>query len=147
MAICTFEGPHRFLSNFWMSPVVYDGQTYPSVEHAYQAAKTHNPEAQKLFQLGGEVAHSPGQAKKMGRILVLRPDWEQVKLGVMRELILRKFLDLELSQKLKATGSHVLVEGNWWHDQFWGDCRCDKHVNTPGENHLGKILMDIRASL
>lgn len=146
MAICAFIGPHRFLSNFWMASIEFEGLTYPTLEHAYQAAKSLSPLDRVLFT-SAQCSHNPAHAKKLGRRIVLRRDWEQVKLPIMRELVTRKFQDPKLAQKLRATGSHVLVEGNWWHDQFWGDCRCDKHVNTPGENHLGKILMDIRASL
>lgn len=88
----------------------------------------------------------PGEAKKMGNDLELRPDWEEVKLTVMEILVRQKFLYPEYMELLLTTKSY-LEEGNYWHDQFWGNCMCKKHIETPGENHLGKILMQIRHEL
>lgn len=127
-----FEGEYEFLSNFYVEE---SGMT---LEHYYQAAKTTDPEWVRKI-LG---ADTPNLAKKLGQLCPLRPDWEDVKLEVMEELLLGKFEpDTELTEKLLATGSAHLVEGNWWGDTYWGVCRGE------GENHLGHLLMEVRAML
>lgn len=130
-----FDGDYDFLSNFHMHPVTLDGVVYPSNEHAYQAAKTLDQAEREYVR----TRTTPGLAKKAGRRNVtLRPDWDQVKLGVMEDLCRQKFQDPQLRKLLLATAPHDLVEGNWWNDTFWGVC------NGRGENHLGQILMGIR---
>ncbi len=132
--IDSFHGAYRFLSNFWPAPVVLDGVTYPTVEHAYVAAKTLDTDIRQQIA----AIEKPGDVKRFGRKLTLRPDWEEVKLDVMTDLVGQKFTDPDLRAKLDATGDTDLVEGNTWGDTFWGVCR------GKGENHLGKILMAVR---
>lgn len=139
MAITQFDGPHAFLSNFYPSPVRLDGLEYPTVEHAFQAAKTHDPEARRRIR----TAPTPGQAKRLGRQVQLRADWEQVKVGIMRSLLVQKFAEPELKALLRATGSEPLIEGNTWNDRIWG-CTWDGKTWI-GQNHLGKLLMSLRA--
>ncbi len=111
-----FRGEYKFLSNFWVHNVYLEGRVYPSVEHAYQAAKTlHSEERSVIAQCA-----SPSKAKKLGRQVTLRPDWEVVKLSIMHNLVRCKFQSEGLAGKLLATGEDVLVEGNWWGDTFWG---------------------------
>ena len=133
--IDNFDGEYRFLSNFFCpSPVTLDGVVYPSVEHAYQAAKTLNPFERQMF-----IPITCGQAKRLGRKVTLRPDWEEVKIDVMRSLLKQKFAEgTELRQMLDLTKPEELVEGNTWKDRFWGVCE------GVGENWLGKLLMEIR---
>lgn len=135
LMIDDFSGKNHFLSNFFMAEVVYEGMTYPSSEHAYQAAKTlDNQERERISQL-----LTPALAKKAGKHVDLRADWEQVKIPIMTEIVRDKFVrHPELKQRLLDTGDALLVEGNWWHDTFWGVC------NGRGRNYLGKILMQIR---
>ncbi len=133
-----FEGQYRFLSNFWPCEVELDGLPYKSTEAAYQAAKTLD-EAERE-----EIRHAKTAAatKKLGRKICLRPDWERVKLGIMRDLIRQKFTKHEvLKQRLIDTNPAELIEGNYWNDKFWGVC------NGEGDNHLGRILMEVRAEL
>lgn len=128
-----FEGKYRFLSNFY--PCFPDGL---SVEHRYQAAK-----AISFFDWYW-VLSSPnaGIAKKRGRQIEVRKDWEQVKLNIMEQLLNHKFLNNpDLKKLLLDTGERELIEGNWWGDTFWGVC------NGIGENHLGKLLMKVRKEL
>lgn len=134
-----FEGAHRFLSNFYTAPVEFEGLSYPSVEHAYVAAKTLDQNERV------HIAHigTAREVKAYGRKLKLRPDWEQVKLGIMEELLRKKFAWPDLRQDLIDTGDHELIEGNWWGDKFWG---VDLKTNQ-GKNHLGKLLMKIRSEL
>jgi len=131
--IDSFDGEYRFLSNFWPAEVEFEGIKFPSVENAYQAAKTLDLEERKRL-----AAMTSGQAKKAGKKLEIRPDWESVKVAVMENLVWQKFQNAELMAKLKATGEKPLIEGNWWGDTFWGICR------GKGKNELGRILMQVR---
>lgn len=136
MDILEFQGEHRWLSNFWPATVTLDGVIFPSIEHAYQAAKTH-PSQREPFQ-----NCTAGQAKKLGRTVEMRADWEQVKVPTMRLLIEQKFAPCtDLGEKLKATGDGKIVEGNQWGDVFWGVC------GGRGQNWLGRLIMERRAFL
>jgi len=139
--ISQFKNEFEFLSNFYTSPFVYDGYCWPTVEHAFQAAKAKFPTERWLIR----IAKSPTIAKKKGRRLLLRKDWEQVKVSIMTELVWLKFeYNPTLRDKLLDTDSAELIEGNYWHDNFWGDCFCKKCSNQKGKNMLGFILMEIR---
>jgi ribA/ribD-fused uncharacterized protein len=135
-----FRGDYAFLSNFYPAPISYMGQTYANNEAAFQAQKTLSAREQRKFCIFR--MHNPSDAKKLGRDLTLRPDWEKVKVRFMYEICMCKFMqNPELRDKLLATGESTLVEGNNWGDYFWGK------VNNCGENQLGIILMDVRAKL
>lgn len=131
------DGPYGFLSNFYVCQVELDGHSYCSLEHAYQAAKTLDMNERTKIR----AAATPGQAKKLGQEVTLRSDWEQIKIQVMEGLLLKKFSHPHLMLSLLGTGDEQLVEGNWWGDTFWGVCR------GRGQNHLGKLLMKVRAAL
>ena len=136
--IDSFDKEYAFLSNFYEAPVEWEGITYPSNEHAFQAAKVINP----VKRLEIAAAATPGQAKRMGRSVNLRHDWEQVKYNVMLDIVLAKFHQHpDLAEALLDTGDAELIEGNWWNDTTWGVC------NGVGTNWLGKILMSVRAQL
>jgi len=141
--VSSFRGRHTFLSNFYPARVEFEGGVCPSVEHAYQAAKTLDLERRLPFQTTGIKGNniSAATAKKFGRRLLLRPDWESVKLDVMATCLKSKFSDLELRDRLLATGDEELVEGNDWGERFWGVCF------GSGENHLGRLLMKLREEL
>jgi len=119
-----------FLSSFWPATVY----GYPSVENAYQAAKTTDKALRQQFRKCASA-----QAKRLGRKLPLLD-------AVMETLVRRKFEDVGLRANLVATGDEELVEGNNWHDNFWGDCSCGRCRMIAGENQLGKILMGVRAN-
>jgi predicted NAD-dependent protein-ADP-ribosyltransferase YbiA (DUF1768 family) len=129
----SFAGPYWFLSNSYPALVVLDGVTYPTVEHAYQAAKT-RPDCREQFRHG-----TPEAAKYLGKKVVLRPGWASVQIPVMTDLIAQKFGPL--SPWLIATFPAKLAEGNWWGDTFWGT------VNGRGLDHLGRILMARREQI
>ena len=134
MKIDSFSGEYDFLSNFFECDVKYRGRTYCSSEAAYQAAKCKNPKDRLIF-----LDATPSMAKRYGRRVEIRPDWDEVKYGVMREIVYLKFWQWpDLREKLLATGEAELIEGNTWNDTYWGVC------NGVGENNLGKILMDVR---
>lgn len=133
-----FSGHHSFLSNFHPSAVTLDGDTYPTVEHAFQAGKTDDPAARERIR----DAKTPAWAKALGRKVQLRGDWEDVKVGVMTDLVRQKFTaHPDLAAKLLATHDAQLVEGNTWGDRFWGVSR------GTGRNELGRILMKVRAEI
>lgn len=136
--ITSFDGANRFLSNFYPSPVTLAETTYPTVEHAYQASKTLDIEARRKIA----AVKNPGHAKRMGKFVKWRPDWVKCKLPMMRALVMQKFsTHASLRKMLLDTGDAELIEGNTWGDTFWGVC------DGRGENHLGKILMDVRKTL
>lgn len=135
--IKSFKDENRFLSNFYKCNIEYEKITYSSVEYAYQAAKSLDIEERKFIA----AIATPGLVKKAGKNLTIREDWEEVKLLIMEELLKKKFEHTDLREKLLATGSKELIEGNYWHDTYWGV------YNGEGENHLGKLLMKIRDTL
>ena len=136
--INSFRGRYAFLSNFTVAPVVLDNAEYPSVEHAFQAAKTLNEKEREKIR----KAPSAGTAKKLGRSVTLRKDWNILRIEVMKDLLRQKFVKYDdFRSALMATGSEELQEGNYWNDRFWGT------VDGQGENHLGKLLMRIREEL
>lgn len=136
--ITSFHGEYFFLSNFYASPVIYDLEVYPTAEHAFQAAKTHSLKERKQIAL----CLSPGMAKRKGQEVILRLDWDLVKLQIMRDIVQFKFSHhIPLRDKLLKTGNAELVEGNSWGDTFWGVS------NGVGHNYLGEILMRVRKDL
>lgn len=139
MKINHFRGEYAFLSNFWEVPVTYKGMTYGSNEAAFQAQKCITEEEKMEF-----TQLRPSASKKLGRRVKLRPDWEEVKVGLMEEIVRAKFIqNEELKALLLATGEAYLEEGNTWHDTCWGvDAKTGE-----GQNHLGKILMKVRGEL
>jgi ribA/ribD-fused uncharacterized protein len=130
-----FRGEYFFLSNFYEARVEYCGFVFQNNEAAFQAAKC--PERMHEF-----VKLNPSDAKRLGRRVNLRHDWEQVKDQVMYDVCKAKFLqNSHLRDLLIATKGCILVEDNTWGDRVWGVCR------GVGENRLGKILMRIREEL
>jgi predicted NAD-dependent protein-ADP-ribosyltransferase YbiA (DUF1768 family) len=67
----------------------------------------------------------------------------------MRRILEDKFSGRNpgLRDALVATGDAELVEGNSWHDNFWGVCSCSRCKNKEGQNYLGRLLEEVRASL
>lgn len=146
MAIKEFQKEYRWLSNFPDCEVVLDGLTYRSVEYAYQAAKTLIMSERAHIIAAGYA----GEAKRRGKLVTKRPDWEQIKLQVMEDLLRQKFSQKYFRDKLLATGDQELIEGNSWHDVFYGVCngKCKKGPHSSyGDNHLGKLIMKIRDEL
>lgn len=142
--ITEFDGKYAFLSNFFYSPFVFDDVIYPTNEHFFQAMKTLSQEERRKIA----EAKTPGVAKRMGRQVQLREDWEEVKEDMMRLGITLKFqAHPSLAKKLIETGDAYLIEGNSWHDNTWGSCFCPRCAATSGRNLLGQILMEERERL
>jgi N-glycosidase YbiA len=132
-----FEGEYAFLSNFYPCTIYILGIDYPTLEHAFQSHKTFNP----LSKAAIRKAETPGKAKRLGGKVVLKENWESIKQPLMYILLRQKFSIPELKEKLLTTGDTELIEGNNWNDTYWGMC------NGIGENHLGKLLMQVREEL
>jgi len=135
-----FADEFEFLSNFHPAPVHVDNDLYPTVEHAYQAAKTLDQKERELVR----DARGPGAAKALGKSVTLRPAWDDIKDNVMRDLLWEKFNQYtDVKSLLIATGDAELVEGNTWGDRYWGvDAKTGE-----GENRLGKMLMETRSKI
>lgn len=134
-----FRNEYYFLSNFYNCKVTYEGLTYKNVEAAFQAAKC---TGEHLHLRNDFVNLNGGEAKRKGRKVPLRADWENVKVNIMHQLVLSKFKENpELRKMLLATGNIELVEDNTWNDTYWGRC------NGIGKNMLGIILMQVRYEL
>lgn len=152
LVIPEFSGNHYFLSNFF-----YHDQWFttldkplkmPTAEHVFQAAKykampnaTEDEKVAYVVKMAG--MDTPTKARNLGKkVKGLDVDmWDEMKIDVMRSLLLNKFAGSPLESRLLGTGDAMLVEGNTWGDQFWG--RCDKK----GYNILGVLLMEIRGYL
>jgi predicted NAD-dependent protein-ADP-ribosyltransferase YbiA (DUF1768 family) len=155
-----------FLSNFYAVPVTFEGISYPSVEHAYQRAKF-SPEdlkqlrpeiieeiqetlkqrgyAQKIEDLEAFFSNSTttsGNTKVVADILrkydLVRQDWDDARTKIMIDLLVQKFTDPELKEKLLTTENKYLIEGNDWDDTYWGV------YDNRGRNMLGRIIMNLR---
>lgn len=132
-----FRGDYFFLSNFAPCHVYYNGKKFRTVEHAFQAAKCLTDEEQDIFRF----VETPAEAKQWGKTVKLRPDWENVKTDIMKDLLRQKFHNTIYRDQLIATGGTKLVEGNNHRDTFWGVCR------GVGKNILGELLMEVRTEL
>ncbi len=144
-----------FLSHFYPASITLDGQSWPTVEHYYQAQKSLEPAYQEAIR----AAPTPRKAKRLAaspiaplrlsaqswfrRHQVLpRPDWQEVKLAVMRRADAAKFSQhTELAARLLATGTAALVEDSPA-DPFWGIGR-----DGLGLNWAGRVLMEVREHL
>lgn len=132
--IDSFRDEYYFLSNFWPCWITLD-RAYPSVEHAYVAMKT----TDKWQRAEVASIATPGEAKRYGKKLPLRPGWDDLRLEIMLHLVRLKFAEPTLTSRLLQTGDATLIEGNTHGDRYWGA------VNGTGLNQLGRILMQVRA--
>jgi len=149
-----FEGDHLFLSNFYTGKVFLWQQVFHSAEHAYQWAKARKYIPPGALAVLMSIAE-PGKFKKRIKLALTneefgfypkgQAEWDEIKVEVMREILEKKFSNMTLRDRLEMTAPAELIEGNTWHDAFWGQ-PVDKHGNRtkPGKNMLGKLLMEIR---
>ena len=148
-----FRNEYDFLSNFYVAPVTWRGQKFSTSEHAYQWAKTSDPAEQKtiliyVMESGYEMPTTPGQAKSAGKVVTKRDDWEATRVDVMYDILKAKFTqNWDLRQRLLKTGEAELIEGNSWHDNDWGACRCHDCTKKEKTNFLGMLLMRLRTEL
>ena len=134
--VMRFREEYAFLSNMYEAPLTWDKRRYRNSEAAFQSAKSLDPWERAKFSVMAGVT-----AKRAGKKLLLRMDWNNVRLEIMEDILRAKFTqNPELREKLLATGDLELQEGNTWHDTFWG-----VNVKTgKGENHMGRLLMQLR---
>ncbi len=141
--IARFADEWGFLSNFFPAVLLWEGIHFPSSEHAFNAGKTLKIEDRIRIA----AAPTAAEAKRIGRSVTLRPGWDEVvRYQVMAAVLRAKFTcRADRVRLLLSTGDRELVEGNTWHDTHWGVCTCRTHGF--GENHLGRLLMDLRGEL
>lgn len=133
-----FIGDYAFLSNFALVKINHMGRVFTSVENAYAASKCkYDEDVDKFLNI------TSGQAKRLGRTVAIRDDWEDIKYNVMRDLVFQKFEQEPYKSKLLQTGDLEIQEGNYWKDTYWG---VDLKAGI-GKNNLGKILMEVRESI
>ena len=131
--VMTFRGEYDFLSNMYSATFEWDGRIYLNSEAAFQSAKSLDPSVRDLFSTMSGVV-----AKREGKKVKLREDWELVKEKIMEEVVRAKFSqNSDLLRRLIQTGDMELIEGNRWHDTYWGV----DAVTGKGKNRLGLILM------
>lgn len=149
--ITRFWGAYGFLSNFYRHPFRYQGFTWPTAEHAFQAEKCAiGSDAQTILHL-----KTPAEAKAYGRKVLKRKNWEIEdnelnRVNTMKNILRAKFRIWQpdqatknpLAKRLVLTGDRELIEGNTWGDTFWGQCPIGE-----GENMLGKLLMQVRSEI
>jgi len=145
-----FRGPHDWLSNFFQREIKIGVYTFPSAEHMFAAAKTADMEWQQTII----QAATPAEAKKLGRQCPIVPNWDATRVHVMAYILFQKFYQhADLRQQLINTSPQYLEEGNWWHDNFWGNCKftynfqatpCTRCAGITGKNKLGWLLMATR---
>lgn len=150
--ISSFRGKYEFLSNFYESVVMFEGLLYPTVENAFQAAKIKIEgdieKTNTIRYAKGFTKLTPSLAKSAGRRVTLRADWEEVKEDIMYDILYDKFTNNEgLTDLLLKTAPNDLVEGNYWHDNYWGVCSCTRCISKEKKNKLGEILMEVRKNL
>jgi ribA/ribD-fused uncharacterized protein len=144
-SIVSFSGDHFFLSNFYQRTLQWTHPEYgttwaASVEHHFQAAKASIASDWAYVLLG----RKPSEAKRRGRTIKKRADWDEIRIDIMRSILEAKFAEGRIERTLLLrTGDAELVEGNTWGDTFWGQVYTGPQ-GWLGENHLGKLLMEIR---
>ena len=139
-----FKGRYKFLSNFYSSCINYHGDVYSTAEHLFQALKTGSKPLRERVRL----AKTPTDAKRIGQVVHIRIDWEDIKTKIMYTVVHLKFIqNRRLEKLLFDTGEAELIEGNFWHDNYWGNCICFKCKYIEGKNQLGKILMVVRSEI
>jgi ribA/ribD-fused uncharacterized protein len=138
-----FREQYSFLSNFFPVKIKHEGIEYPSVEHAYVACKTFDLNERLRIK---DIAN-PGEVKREGRKLVIRPDWTYIKIPIMYVLLKKKFFQPHLADSLVEIPIPIQEDNNW-HDNFWGVCQClSCRQNQSGQNNLGKLLTVIHVEI
>lgn len=140
--ISEFRNEYYFLSNFFPQEIIFEGIKFQNNEAAFQSCKLADINERRIFE-----NLDPSAAKNLGRKVHLRPDWELVKDEYMYQICRTKFAIPQMRDLLIATEGHMLTEGNWWHDNYWGACYCEKCKNKLHQNTLGEILMRVRNNL
>jgi ribA/ribD-fused uncharacterized protein len=138
------EKPFGAFSNLYRREIVFEGRTYPTSEHAYQAGKARK-EAVREWILSAPSPSLVAMAAHGLYIWDIAPNWSSVKFDRMRAVLRAKFTQHEdLKELLVSTGNARLVEVGKVDspvNREWGE------VNGKGKNMLGVLLMELRAEL
>ena len=132
-----------WFSNFkaFEVPMSYQGMTFNTPEHFYMAMKT----TEIVLRRKISNLPTPAQAKKFGRTLQLRPDWNEYRLDIMEYALRYKFgPGTKWLERLRRENG-PFIELNYWHDNFWGHCICNKCKAKIHHNHLGKLIDKLQA--
>lgn len=150
-----FRGRYDYLSNFSLAWVEFERLPFRTAEHAFVAGKTTDMQIRRWISQGRTVTDArgqkynltyPGPTKRYGKTIELRDSWNSLRDGIMLQVLRDKFRrNPKLRRKLLQTGIVQLVEGNYWHDNYWGICFCEKCYGIHGENRLGETLMQVRS--
>jgi ribA/ribD-fused uncharacterized protein len=136
------ENPYGAFSNLFPRPIAFEGRSYPTSEHAYQAGKARKP-AVREWILNAPTPALAAMAAHGLYVWDVVPDWAQVKFDRMRAVLRAKFdQHADLRELLLSTGNARLVEAgsvNNAVNRLWGE------VDGKGENMLGVMLMELRA--
>lgn len=144
ITINRFIDEYHFLDNFYPCNINYCGIVFPSSEHLFQARKSKD---EKIWRIAAAIPKA-GKAKAFGRTINLRSDWEEVKVNIMISVVYLKFSqNIDIMMKLRELKGIHLCEGNYHHDNFWGDCYCDNCKNITGQNKLGYCLEKVMGNM
>jgi ribA/ribD-fused uncharacterized protein len=138
-AVHFFSGAYDALNNWSAHRVVIWGENFQTLEHGYHFRKFRETSPDVAAEI--LAAPSPWAAKQIERQHGRkRPaDWEEIKVGVMRELLRAKIKqNQDVSERLLSTGTKKIYESSPW-DKFWG---CGE--DGKGHNQMGKLLMEAR---
>lgn len=138
-----FRGELGFLSNMYASPMYYHGRVIRTVEHGFFAQSTYDEDWREKIL----AAPTPSEAKRLGKLAPMKNGWGYLRVPAMLSLLIAKFNIPELKRKLKKVPDEDLVEYNEWHDNFWGDCTCERCKDIEGKNVLGRLLQIVKRML
>lgn len=156
--INSFKNEHSWLSNFYPVKMYHEGIWYNSNEHFYVAHKFHkdavclvpdpyNPDNMITIHCR-QFAATCEKPKQFGKTAKLPTNWDKgLKDQIMSLGLDIKFEIPAMKEKLLATKGIELIEGNTWHDNYWGNCTCKKCITIPGQNKLGKMIMAKRDAI
>jgi len=135
----------NWFSNFipFDQPIILHGVSFRTPEHLYQALKATNIEDVIIIA----ACETPGNAKRLGYKIKCKSDWNEIKVDCMEYVIDKQFTITSIQGQKLINSKGLIVELNYWHDNFWGDCTCKKCENIKGQNNLGKILERKREEL
>ncbi|MBF0602161.1 MAG: NADAR family protein [Nitrospirae bacterium] len=135
------DKPYGAFSNLYRRKIVFEGENFPTSEHAYQAGKPRTKEVRDWLM----AAPSPSLLAMAAHGLYswdIAPNWSKIKVDRMRKVLLAKFTQhRDLKALLLSTGGERLVESATVDNavnRLWGE------VNGKGKNMLGNILMEVR---
>lgn len=134
-----YEQDCYVLSNFSAFNLRWKGARFATSEQAYHWEKFYETEPKVAWKvMNADSAHEAFKIAEQYK-KCRRPDWDDVKVDIMRRIIRAKFDQHEyVRRKLLATGNRELIEDSW-RDDFWG-----WGPNRDGKNMLGRLWMDLR---